>query len=346
MRYPDEILPQLQLGIADLVARAKAALDAGFSDDFVSLMVAGRATVDGDDHRVFLSGYQNVQPASLEDCTLTGDFDSLIGFTPRLALRVPLSIFPVPSFKHTLKKPVHISIPVPGANGAAPMLVPAHQCGNVCIATFGTRAQVRLLFPKIRAEGGTPKVTQTDLAALYDRGILRVIRELLPEQNAHWPPLYQAAMNLYRDPNGHLHYGRMDIPEDLVPDFAALLRTKLENHPRLSDPLFMIELRGTKGMFSFPFDNAGARQNAFNRLIEQIDMQVEGAHNNLPNWHCDVGVEVARPGHVLQWLSAAHQRLLAHALPSQPEAVIAKLVDGSKFSSDLKGVFVTYVGVR
>ncbi|KAI9062336.1 hypothetical protein FKP32DRAFT_1574360, partial [Trametes sanguinea] len=138
----------------------------------------------------------------------------------------------------------------------------------------------------------------------------------------------------------------MDIPEDLVPDFAALLRAKLEHHPRLSDSLFMIELRGTKGMFSFPFDDAEARQNAFNRLIEQIDMQVEGAHDNLPNWHCDVGVEVARPGHVLQWLSAAHQRLLAHALPSQPEAVIAKLVDGSKFSSDVSGHVFDFAGFR
>lgn len=116
MRYPDEILPHLQLGIPDLVARAKAALDAGFSDDFVALMIAGRATVDGEDHRIVASGYQNVEPARLEDCTLTGDFDSLIGFTPRLELKVPLSVYPVPSFKHTLRTSVHASIIVNGGD--------------------------------------------------------------------------------------------------------------------------------------------------------------------------------------------------------------------------------------
>ncbi|KAL7281845.1 hypothetical protein ACG7TL_005168 [Trametes sanguinea] len=346
MRYPDEILPHLQLGIPDLVARAKAALDAGYSDDFVSLMVAGRATVDGEDHRLLVSGYQNVEPARLEDCTLTGDFDSLIGFTPRLELKVPLSVYPVPSFKHTLRTSVHATVLINGGHGDAPTLVPAHHLGNVCIATFGTRAQVRLLFPQIRAEGGTPKVTQTDLATLYDRGILRAIRELIPEHAAHWPPSYHAAMSLYRDPRGQMHYGRMDIPEDLVPDFATLLRAKLAQHPRLANPLFMIELRGTKGMFSFPFDNVDARQNAFNRLIEHIDLGVEAAHNNLPNWYCDVGVEVARPGHVLQWLSAAHQRLLAHALPSQTQAAITKLLGSTKFSSDVSGHLFDLAGFR
>ncbi|KAI9069961.1 hypothetical protein FKP32DRAFT_1558698, partial [Trametes sanguinea] len=138
----------------------------------------------------------------------------------------------------------------------------------------------------------------------------------------------------------------MDIPEDQVPAFAQHLRTKLDQHPRLAGSIYMIELRGTKGMFSFPFEDADARQEAFNRLVEHIDLELEGTHHNLPNWYCDVGLEIARQDHVVQWLSASHHRLLAHSLPSQSEAAIDKLLKGSKYSSDVSGHVFDLAGFR
>ncbi|KAJ3017269.1 hypothetical protein NUW54_g622 [Trametes sanguinea] len=112
MNPPDEHLRPLQLGLPDLLDRAKTLLNQGFTDEFVLLMLAGRTEEDGDRRRVFVNSIQQSSAARPNTCTLTGDFDSLIGVTKKLPLNVPLSIYPVPSFKFTLTKDVHVGIPI------------------------------------------------------------------------------------------------------------------------------------------------------------------------------------------------------------------------------------------
>ncbi|KAI9069501.1 hypothetical protein FKP32DRAFT_1559596, partial [Trametes sanguinea] len=153
-------------------------------------------------------------------------------------------------------------------------------------------------------------------------------------------------MDLYRDPRGRYHFGSVDIPNDTLEDFARVLHDNLEDHPRLGDFRFMIELRGTKGMFSFPFEDLEARRNMFNSMIEHLDLEAEKTDGNLDNWYCDVGMEVSRPHHVVQWLSAAHHRLLAHALPSRTEEQITRLKGGSNVSVDLSGHLFDFAGFR
>ncbi|KAI9062332.1 hypothetical protein FKP32DRAFT_1574350, partial [Trametes sanguinea] len=163
---------------------------------------------------------------------------------------------------------------------------------------------------------------------------------------AHWPPSYQAAMDLYRGPRGRFHLGSVDIPTDVLEDFAQTLHDNLAAHARLANFYFMIELRGTKGMFAFPFHDAGARQDMFNYLVENIDLEAENADDNLKNWYCDVGMEVSRPDHVVQWMSAAHHRLLAHALPSKDANDVTALLNGSHFYVDLSGHLFDLAGFR
>ncbi|KAI9056742.1 hypothetical protein FKP32DRAFT_1546979, partial [Trametes sanguinea] len=162
------------------------------------------------------------------------------------------------------------------------------------------------------------------------------------------------AMDLYRDPRGRFHFGSVDIPTDTLEDFARVLHDNLEDHPRLGDFRFMIELRGTKGMFSFPFHDLDARRNMFNSMIEHhlllccehLDLEAENLDGNLANWYCDVGMEVSRPDHVVQWISAAHHRLLAHALPSRTDEQITRLLGGSNVSVDLSGHLFDLAGFR
>ena len=117
MEYPDEYLPPLQLGLEDLVTRGAEYLGEGTSagvDKFIKLILAGRATIDHEEHRVLVNASQGDDTMVYRDeVTLTGDFDSLIGFSKTLPLRTALSVYPVPSFKHTLTKPIHVTWQIP-----------------------------------------------------------------------------------------------------------------------------------------------------------------------------------------------------------------------------------------
>ncbi|KAH9852012.1 hypothetical protein C2E23DRAFT_731862, partial [Lenzites betulinus] len=151
-------------------------------------------------------------------------------------------------------------------------------------------------------------------------------------------------MALYRGSNGQYHFGSIDIPPDYLEEFADTFRANLRNSRRLGVPFFQIELRGTKGMYSFPFGNIEARQDALNRMLDQLNMASEHAH--LDRWYVDVGMEVVRPYHVVQWLSGAHEQLLQHALSTLPASSITSLHEGSLFSRDTAAHLFDLSGFR
>lgn len=360
MEYPDDLLPATQVGLSEFNSLAQDMLDAGHTDDYVKLILGGRVWDEDKETRVFMNALQGCEPARLSNCTLTGDFDSLIGFSPRLPIAVPLSVFPVPNFKFTLKKPIHIEIPLK-INGVSLILlvclfftlilymqvvkkVAAHKIANICFATFGTRSQVRAFFPRVSSEDGPPKLSQEDLGCIYDDGILPAIEAVLPEQRAHWPPSYQAAMALSRDSNGHHHFGSIDIPPSSIAPFADALRHNLRGNQHLGVPFFQIELRGTKGMYSFPLTDLEERENTFNRMLDELTLTSERDH--LDRWYVDVGMEVVCTDHVVQWVSNSHEGLLKHALPSASEAEVAALHAGSYFSLDSSGHLSDLAGFR
>ena len=95
--------------------RAKDFLSSGEYDDvdsFMELMLAGRLEVEDEPRRVMVNARQGVAHPRLPEATVTGDFDSLIGFSKNLPLRCALSVFPVPDFKLTLKKSIHLELEV------------------------------------------------------------------------------------------------------------------------------------------------------------------------------------------------------------------------------------------
>ena len=114
MDFPDEYLPPIHLSLANLVDHARGFLDEGTPDavdKFITLMVAGRLPVEGVEHRVIVNAPSGLR--SLQDQQyMTGDFDSLIGFSKHIPLSCPLSVSPIPNFKFTLKKSIHMTLTV------------------------------------------------------------------------------------------------------------------------------------------------------------------------------------------------------------------------------------------
>ncbi len=172
--------------------------------------------------------------------------------------------------------------------------------------------------PRIVPDVGPPQLTQGDLADLYNKGIHPAVLAVLPEQIPRWPPSYASALSLSRDTRSQLHYATLDIPAGKVAAFGEALRQNLANHPRLKDAFFMIEKRGTKGMFTFDYaSRATSARIPWDKFVGDIDIGDVDEEQNFRGggWYCDIGVEVRRPGHVLHWLEESHAILLQKALP-------------------------------
>lgn len=110
LSYPDEHLPELQLSLRRYVDMASALLE-GPDDiyDFCRMVLAGRAKIDGVEHRIFVNARQDLDPINPAFCARTRDYDSVSACTQSLPFSEPLSVFPVAPFKETLKADNHLS---------------------------------------------------------------------------------------------------------------------------------------------------------------------------------------------------------------------------------------------
>ena len=116
MQYPDEFLRPITLGIPQVVNHAQRFLEEGSVesvDKFIELMLSGRLTINGEERRVLLNPRRSAVFPGSDDVTLRGDFDSGAGFSATtIPIRCPLAIYPVPVFKETLTKSIHIALTI------------------------------------------------------------------------------------------------------------------------------------------------------------------------------------------------------------------------------------------
>src|ERR1700761_1900159 len=77
--------------------------------DYINAALCGRVVLDKP-HHIVLNARQDLE--SPDDPTFTQDFDSAIGITRNLPFTAALNVYPVPSFKDTLKKRNHVMGPV------------------------------------------------------------------------------------------------------------------------------------------------------------------------------------------------------------------------------------------
>ena len=117
MEHPDEWLEPQTLSLQQFVQRSLEFFQelehsqTGF-DNFLKFTLAGRLQEGESQRRVLVNPRHGGTILDRSCCTLTGDFDSLIGFTDTLPLKVPLAVYPVPSFKDTLSKTIHLKLEI------------------------------------------------------------------------------------------------------------------------------------------------------------------------------------------------------------------------------------------
>jgi hypothetical protein len=107
--YPHETLPSQQVTLSQFTHLMQQASRAADPLDYINAALCGRVVLD-EPHRIVLNARQDLE--SPDDPTFTRDFDSAIGITRNLPFTAALNVYPVPSFKDTLKKRNHVMGPV------------------------------------------------------------------------------------------------------------------------------------------------------------------------------------------------------------------------------------------
>jgi hypothetical protein len=117
MRYPDEYLPNYQMSLARFVRTAQRLLSPPEDvDAFVRFVLAGRLVVDGVLHRVTVNARQDATQLDQGTYQIRRDLDSTIGITQDLPFTEAMSVFPIASFKDTLKRDNHVKGRIPMDN--------------------------------------------------------------------------------------------------------------------------------------------------------------------------------------------------------------------------------------
>ena len=110
--FPHETLPTEQLNLSQFT---KAMQEASSNPmDFINVALCGRTMVEhGNEkvpHRVLVNARLGLDhPASPQ---ITRDFDSAIGITRNLPFTAAFNVYPIASFRDTLKKPNHVRGPI------------------------------------------------------------------------------------------------------------------------------------------------------------------------------------------------------------------------------------------
>lgn len=198
-----------------------------------------------------------------------------------------------------------------------------HKIPNFAFGKVDVHNTVRLFLPALWNEDVDPIVTPERLALIYDHAVRSTIAEILPQRLSHWPATYATAAAKCRDLKGRLTFSSVDVDSDNLARFARVFLEKLEAlGADYADAFFGHEYRGVKNQTNHSPGDPEARNRAMNDFIDNVfstpDIWQDMEHED-GEWYADIGLEISREGHVLQWLDNARCAIIQHLLPKASE---------------------------
>ena len=201
----------------------------------------------------------------------------------------------------------------------------------------------RIFFPGLYCKDRNPAISPQMMTLIYEECLRPAIVSLNPVDRSRWPITYSTAMTLYRDQKGQFHFGTLDFPSHLLYKLGSKLLELFQKQDGLQDAFFVHELRGTKGVSHHNPHDAQQRCAAMENVFHLFDMSLIRPED----WVVDVALEIQYEGHVLQWLTKGHRRLLQFLLPSTPESKIDSiLASQSQYHCDLSAQLKDIGGFR
>ncbi|KAK1219141.1 hypothetical protein PQX77_018152 [Marasmius sp. AFHP31] len=211
--------------------------------DFQAFMLTGAT------RSLTTQAYIDIQPDLLpvsHELHSQRDYDSLIGITYNIAVQNDIFFCPIPNPADVLRTSIHLSHPFKRDGVFTP--VPYHRIPNCHIASWGTRSQIHILFPRLYTfrEGSSVQLSEEQKMDLYDKGVRPAIRHLLPESASDWPASYKSESFRIRRTTGHNAYGTKIVPQEFINEFVKLWREYLASNDVqwAKDFVFIHTIRG------------------------------------------------------------------------------------------------------
>lgn len=201
----------------------------------------------------------------------------------------------------------------------------------------------RVFFPHLYKKGESAAISTELRTHIYDKCLRQAAIEVNPLDRSRWPITYAAAMDLYRDDHGLFHFATIDFPARLLQKLAVRLLELFQMHDRLKDAFFVHELRGTKGATHHDPKDTAQRRVALEDMFHAFNTS-----QLIPReWVVDVAREIQYKGHVLQWLTKGHRRVLEFLLPSAPAEKISDVLNSNtQYHCDLSAQIGDIGGFR
>ncbi|KAI9451895.1 hypothetical protein HD554DRAFT_2207873 [Boletus coccyginus] len=206
-----------------------------------------------------------------------------------------------------------------------------HTIPNFPFGQVANRSVIRVFFPRMYGRYDSRAIPSQDLELIYDRCLRPLVRRHMQNMAAHWPASYSSAIALYRDQNGRIHEGSLDIPSHVLDAFGRQYLSKIRHlRPYFRDAYFVHEFRGWKAATVHDPRSEQDRQLALEQFTDVLVMD----KIDQTNWFIDIGLEFGCPNHVVSWADSSHESLLALCLPSVPQQEIDALVNNTKGRTD------------
>ncbi|EMD31648.1 hypothetical protein CERSUDRAFT_100111 [Gelatoporia subvermispora B] len=344
--YPDEPLSSQHLTLGDFCLRANTLLEEERVDDFTRFVLAGRdSSGSGNASRIFIDAIQSLSHPPLNTVHVTRDYDSVIGISRTLPYAWPLAYLPMPSFRDTLTKSLHIKDITIQSEGEA-LKVPLHQIPNVAIGKVHMRHVTRIFFPRLYrpSSRGKDRVVSTKiLERLYDQNVRSVLRRLAPSMISSWPSSYSSAERLSRDNFGRYHFSSYDIPPNLLSEFTSELLRQLDEDPDMAGAFFVHEMRGIKGWSAHDGASPNEREDALKKALCWLQVAAIEASED---WYIDIGLNHHHDEHNIQWLHLSHEQLLCSIFSQAPAMQVSKMASSSQMHIDYAAQLSDFAGFR
>lgn len=355
----DEILEPLYLSLPQFVSRAHD-LSLGSEDafKFLRFVLAGRLEVDGKERRVFVNTRQGIRPPVQDKYMVCRDIDSIIGVSTDLPYKSSLAIFPMPSFRDTLTEEIHIKytlkdgFPV-NVPDFCPKLcscflqdafrAPLHKIPNFALGTVDRRHVVVICFPRMYKVGARPIIPIEDISLFYNSCLRPSFVSISSHDTSRMHPTSAMLNDVNHDKRGRLHFSTVDLNPRLLDSFTQELRQRLDQHDKFRDAYFVHQFKGLKGRYRHEPEDSNQRrdvmQEVFHDLLQEDKLDPE-------QWMFDIALEIRDPGRILQWLTAGHNTIICHLLPSASNGKVEQLIKSPNYKRDITAQLEAIGGFR